>query len=89
MTGIGSSVVADGMRYRGRTCLLKRSSEVRHDALELGDGGIDGVEVGRWHCVTGYLSPHCSPEQQALQELFEETGLGVSDLESFQPGLIL
>lgn len=70
------SVVAVVARHRKRTCLLKRSSRVSHDA-------------GRWHCITGYIDAGRAPEQQALEELFEETGVTVADLASFQSGKTL
>lgn len=69
-------VVAVVLAWRGRIGLFKRSAEVAHDA-------------GLWHCVTGYVDPGTPPRQQALLELFEETGLSVVDLSSWTDGPIL
>ncbi|WP_423184996.1 NUDIX domain-containing protein [Arthrobacter sp. NyZ413] len=60
-------VVAVILEHHGRIALLKRSKTVGHDQ-------------NRWHCVTGYLEPGASPEQQALMELHEEAGLGPMEL---------
>ena len=66
-------VVAVVIWRRGRIALLERSAKVSHDA-------------GLWHCVTGYLESDTLPEQQALSEVFEETGLVVADLQRFEKG---
>lgn len=60
-------VVAIVLEHHGRIALLKRSQTVGHDQ-------------NLWHCITGYLEPGTSPRQQALTELYEETGLGPMDL---------
>lgn len=65
-------VVAVVVEWRGRIALFKRSQSVGH-------------ERGLWHCITGYLEPGASPQQQALAELEEEAGLTVQDLASFTP----
>lgn len=65
------TVVAVVVEWRERVLLLRRSERVFHDK-------------GRWHCVTGYLDHGASPEQQALVELHEETGLGVCALDSLE-----
>ncbi|WP_091053027.1 NUDIX domain-containing protein [Nocardioides sp. YR527] len=70
------TVVAVVVEWRDRVLLLRRSERVRHDK-------------GRWHCVTGYLDHGASPEQQALVELHEETGLGVCALDSLEERGIL
>lgn len=66
-------VVATVVRWRGRIALFKRSQSVEH-------------ERGLWHCITGYLEPNVTPEQQALTELEEEAGLTPRDLADFQCG---
>lgn len=71
-----TSVVAVVLEHRGRLALLKRSQAVGHDR-------------GRWHCVTGYLESGMSPQEQALTEVFEETGLRLVDLNDLQPGRTL
>jgi 8-oxo-dGTP pyrophosphatase MutT (NUDIX family) len=60
-------VVAIVLEHHGHIALLKRSQAVGHDQ-------------NLWHCITGYLEPGTSPRQQALRELFEETGLEPTDL---------
>lgn len=74
LSGIGTSatatpreVVAVVLDYHGRIALLKRSRTVGHDQQ-------------LWHCITGYLEPGASPEQQARLELYEETGLRSQDI---------
>ncbi len=66
-------VVAVVLTWRRRVGLFKRSGSARHDA-------------GAWHCITGYLDGDTSPIQQAAQELWEETGLSVSDLQQLTAG---
>ena len=68
---LSRTVVAVVVEWRERVLLLRRSERVCHDK-------------GRWHCVTGYLDQGASPEQQALVELHEETGLGVCALDSLE-----
>ncbi|MGV9914702.1 NUDIX domain-containing protein [Streptomyces tendae] len=70
------TVVAVVLTWRGRVGLFKRSGAV-------------GSDAGLWHCVTGYVEPGASAGDQALCELFEETGLGVVDLTGFRPGPVL
>lgn len=67
------TVVAVIVEWRGRIALFKRSQSVGHDR-------------GLWHCVTGYLEPGTSPEEQAFRELREETGLAENDLVGFRQG---
>lgn len=45
-----------------------------------------GYDGGWWHCVTGFLSEGCDPQDQALAELGEETGLTRPDMESLLQG---
>lgn len=66
-------VIATVVQWRGRIALFKRSQSVGH-------------ERGLWHCITGYLEPNVTPEQQALTELEEEAGLMREDLADFQRG---
>ncbi|WP_353713620.1 NUDIX domain-containing protein [Arthrobacter sp. K5] len=72
------TVVAVVMEWRGRIALLKRSRRLDHDA-------------GLWHCVSGFLEAGVTPEQQALEELFEETGTQAKDLLELRhgPALVL
>jgi 8-oxo-dGTP pyrophosphatase MutT (NUDIX family) len=67
------AVVAVVLKWRGRTGLFLRSKTATHDP-------------SRWHCITGYVEPGTTPWQQAVQELFEETGLTVADLTSLAEG---
>ena len=67
------AVVAVIVRWRDRIALFRRSQTVGHDR-------------GRWHCITGYLEPGVSPDEQACMELLEETGLTVNDLIAFRQG---
>jgi 8-oxo-dGTP pyrophosphatase MutT (NUDIX family) len=67
------TVVAVVVEWRGRIGLFRRSQSVHHDR-------------GRWHCITGYVDPHNSPAQQALEELFEETGLRAIDIDNLTGG---
>lgn len=69
----GHRIVAVMVECHGRVALLKRSQAVRHDK-------------GRWHCVTGYLEAGATPQQQALEELYEETGLQLVDLSQLDAG---
>lgn len=64
-------VVAVIIEWRGRIALFRRSQSVGHDR-------------GRWHCITGYLESGASPEEHALVELREETGLTDNDLFDFR-----
>jgi len=73
---IHRQVVAVVVTWRGRVGLFKRGRSVHHDA-------------GAWHCITGYLEPERSPLHQAVQELWEETGLAVRDLQQLTSGPIL
>jgi ADP-ribose pyrophosphatase YjhB (NUDIX family) len=75
-TDVATVVVAVVLEWRGRIALFRRSQAVRHDR-------------GLWHCVTGYVEHGVSPERQALDELFEETGLGIADLARLQAGGVL
>ncbi|MHC6231945.1 NUDIX domain-containing protein [Arthrobacter sp. MMS24-T111] len=72
-TGLPREVIATIVQWRGRIALFKRSQSVGH-------------ERGLWHCISGYLEPKVSPEQQALTELEEEAGLTLQDLADFQRG---
>ncbi|MGU3586812.1 NUDIX domain-containing protein [Rhodococcus sp. C26F] len=69
-------IVALLLKHGNRLCLLRRSALVRSD-------------VGMWHCVTGFLEADVEPENQALAELSEETGLIRQDLRSFSAGPVL
>ncbi|WP_121712683.1 NUDIX domain-containing protein [Streptomyces sp. E5N91] len=69
-------VVAVVLTWRGRIGLFKRSWAV-------------GSDAGLWHCVTGYVEQGVPAGNQALCELFEETGLCVVDLTGFRAGPVL
>jgi 8-oxo-dGTP pyrophosphatase MutT (NUDIX family) len=71
-------VVAVVVECHGSIALLKRSRNVRHDS-------------GLWHCVTGFIEHDTPPEQQALEELFEECHLEAGDLLTLRrgPSLVL
>lgn len=77
-TGIPAerTVIAAVIEWRGKIALFRRSRDV----------GYDG---GLWHCISGFLEPGTAPEQQALEELSEETGLQAKDLLDLRPGLPL
>lgn len=71
------AVVAVALQRRHRVALLKRSQLVTHDQ-------------GLWHCVTGYLEQNVQdPRLQAILELYEETGLAVSDIDELATGPVL
>ncbi|MFB9859470.1 NUDIX domain-containing protein [Paenarthrobacter aurescens] len=69
----GRTVIATVIEWRGKIALLKRSRSLGHDS-------------GLWHCITGFLEVGVSPKQQAIDELFEETGLQAEDLLDLRPG---
>ena len=71
----GRMVVAVVVEWRDKIALLKRSQHLAHDR-------------GRWHCVTGYVDPGASPEEQAFRELLEETGLTTGSYRWTLPGKI-
>ncbi len=69
----GHTVVAVVIECQGKIALFKRSRRLHHDR-------------GRWHCITGYLELGATPEQQALEELSEETGLHATHLTELRAG---
>lgn len=69
-------VVAVVLQCRGNLLLLKRSYYVAHDR-------------GKWHCITGYIEASRDPAHQALDEIFEETGLRLVDLSTLTAGPVL
>lgn len=73
---LGGEVVAVALTWRGRIGLFKRSASV-------------GSDAGRWHCIAGYVDSDNSPSGQAARELYEETGLQLTDLHFLQGGPIL
>jgi ADP-ribose pyrophosphatase YjhB (NUDIX family) len=66
-------VIATVIQCRGRIALFRRSRRPGHDS-------------GLWHCITGFLEAGAAPEQQTLEELFEETGLQATDLQALHQG---
>ncbi|MET3934533.1 NUDIX domain-containing protein [Arthrobacter sp. OAP107] len=66
-------VIAAVIQWRGRIALFRRSRRPSHDS-------------GLWHCITGFLEAGATPEQQALEELFEEAGLQAKDLQALRQG---
>lgn len=69
----GRTVIAAVIEWRGKIALLKRRRSLVHDS-------------GLWHCITGFLEAGVTPKQQALDELFEETGLQAEDLLDLRHG---
>ncbi|MBT8159783.1 MULTISPECIES: NUDIX domain-containing protein [Arthrobacter] len=69
----GRTVVAVVVEWREKIALLKRSQSLHHDR-------------GRWHCVTGFVETDATPREQALRELFEETGLDRADVIDLRQG---
>ncbi|TDL33957.1 NUDIX domain-containing protein [Arthrobacter nitrophenolicus] len=67
------TVIAVVVEWRGKLALFKRSQRLDHDQ-------------GLWHCITGFMEEGASPNQQAAQELQEETGLRTEDLLGFRQG---
>lgn len=74
-TGIptGNTVIAAVIQWQGRIALFRRSSRLGHDS-------------GLWHCITGFVEAGATPEQQAREELLEETGLQAKDLLDLRHG---
>jgi 8-oxo-dGTP pyrophosphatase MutT (NUDIX family) len=66
-------VIAAVVEWRGRIALFRRSRSLGHDS-------------GLWHCITGFVDAGASPEQQTLEELFEEAGLQAKDLLDLRQG---
>ncbi|MFH1486922.1 MAG: NUDIX pyrophosphatase [Chloroflexota bacterium] len=66
-------VVTCFLEHEGRILILKRSGRV-------------GTYQGRWGGVAGYIEAGNSPQQQALQEIREEAGLGEEDVELVKEG---
>jgi ADP-ribose pyrophosphatase YjhB (NUDIX family) len=69
----GQTVVAVIIEWRGKIALFRRSRRLNHDS-------------GLWHCITGFVEAGMTPQQQALEELAEETGLQAMDLQDLQHG---
>lgn len=69
-------IVAVVVEYQGRIALFKRSRMVRHDRR-------------MWHCISGFVERGSSPQQQVLDELFEECGLVARDLRALRQGPVL
>lgn len=65
-------VVTSFIRHRGKILLLRRSGKV-------------GTYKGKWAGVSGYLE-ESSPLEQALQEVYEETGLVGSQVNLISTG---
>ncbi|MFI9626597.1 NUDIX domain-containing protein [Streptomyces sp. NPDC052042] len=69
----GREIVAVVLTWRGRVGLFKRSGAVGHDA-------------GKWHCISGYVDTEIGPYRQAIQEIWEETGLRCAEMDTFEAG---
>ena len=71
-------VVAAVIEWRGRIALFRRSRLIRHDS-------------GLWHCISGFVEPGVTPEEQVIAELFEEAGLHAEDISDLRhgPALVL
>lgn len=61
-------VVAAILTHRGRVGLFRRSLHVTGD-------------VGCWHCITGFLPVGSDPLNQAILEIWEETGIAEAGLD--------
>lgn len=57
-----SQVVAALLTHQGRIGLFRRSPHVSGD-------------VGRWHCITGFLPDDAEALSHAIVEIYEETGI--------------
>lgn len=55
-------IVAALLTHRGRLGLFRRSQHVTGD-------------VGRWHCITGFLPEGTAPLRHAMVEVLEELGI--------------
>lgn len=66
-------VVAVVLQWRGKIAMMKRSQQLHHDG-------------GKWHCITGYLEDGSTSRDQALEELSQETGLGLESLSELRAG---
>jgi len=77
-TAAGSppSSVGVVLQFHGHLALLKRRQDLEENP-------------GRWHCVTAACAPDASPVSRALESLFEETGVGASDLSDLREGSAL
>ena len=60
-------IVAALLTHRGRLGLFRRSQHVTGD-------------VGRWHCITGFLPDGVAPLHHARVEIFEELGIAAQAL---------
>lgn len=69
----GRTVIAVVIERRDRIALFRRSRGRGHDS-------------GLWHCITGFVEVGATPEQQALDELSEESGLQAKDLLNLRQG---
>lgn len=67
------TVIAAVIQWRNKIALFRRSGNLGHDS-------------GLWHCITGFMEAGATPEQQTLEELFEETGLQTKDILGLLPG---
>ena len=61
------------VQRRGRIALFKGA-------------GVQATTAAVGHCITGYLEAGATPEQQVLEELYEETGLQSKDLLNLRQG---
>lgn len=66
-------VVTCFLEFQAKILLLKRSSRV-------------GSYQGRWAGISGYLEPGVSPQNQACQEINEETGLNQDEYQLTKEG---
>lgn len=67
------AVVAVVLEWQGHIALFRRSKNLHYD-------------TGLWHCITGFIEASCTPAEQALQELYEETGLSENGVVKLQSG---
>ena len=66
-------VVTCFLLYNERILILKRSDKVR-------------THKGKWAGVSGYIEPGETPEETAVKEIREETGLQEDDVELVRKG---
>ncbi|MFB9858764.1 NUDIX domain-containing protein [Paenarthrobacter aurescens] len=69
-------VVAAVVEWRGKIALFRRSRLIGNDS-------------GMWHCISGFVEPGVTPQEQVVAELFEEAGLQAEDISDLRQGPVL
>lgn len=67
------------------TCFLRNKAKI----LLLCRSGQVGSYNQKWAGISGYIEQGCSPLEQALQEIGEETGLSKNEVKLLKEGLPL